>query len=65
MKRTLLAMTLGSSLLALAGGCATPITVTKTWTEEIGPDGKIRTVRSESVVQSQQSYRDLKLEHIK
>ena len=49
----------------ILAGCTTPLTITKTYTEEIGPDGKKTIIKSESVVKVEQSNRKLELEHIK
>lgn len=57
------AMFIAACILA---GCTTPMTITKTYTEEVGPDGKKTIIQSESVVQvKQNSSKDLELEHIK
>lgn len=49
----------------ILAGCTTPLTITKTYTEEIGPDGKKTIIQSESIVQVKHSSKEFKLEHIK
>lgn len=49
----------------ILAGCTTPLTITKTYTEEIGPDGKKTVIQSESIVQVKHSAKDFELEHIK
>ncbi len=46
-------------------GCTTPLTITKTYTEEVGPDGGKTIIQSESVVQVKHSSKKFELEHIK
>lgn len=51
--------------ICILSGCTTPMTITKTYTEEVGPDGKKTIIQSESVVQVKHSSKDFKLDHIK
>ncbi|MCB9480273.1 MAG: hypothetical protein H6680_00405 [Desulfobacteraceae bacterium] len=50
----------------IISGCSTPLTMTKSYTEEIGPDGKKTIIKSESVVQVKQNVtKEINLEYIK
>lgn len=49
----------------ILAGCTTPLTITKTYTEEVGPDGKKTIIQSESIVQVKHSTKKFELEHIK
>jgi hypothetical protein len=51
--------------VCILAGCTTPMTITKTYSEEVGPDGKKTIIQSESVVQVKHSSKDFELEHIK
>ncbi len=50
----------------LAVGCASNSTVTKSYTEQIAPDGSKNTIVTESIVQYQKNTtKKIELEHIK